>query len=155
MDPATTEDAVITAEEVKAKETAAFDKGKTDGIAEGATAELERIKAVAAEGKAMPGHEALVEELMFDGKTTGPEAAQKILAAESKARKDKLDEIKTDAPEPVPGAAAPANEKPGQEADPQRVAKAARDYQAEQKTKGIDVSAADAVRHVEKNGLAD
>lgn len=47
---------------------------------EGAAAERERILAV--RGQSMPGHEALTEALAFDGKTTGPEAAVQVLAAE-------------------------------------------------------------------------
>ncbi len=45
----------------------------------GARAECGRIKGVL--GQTIPGHEALIEKLAFDGKTTGPEAAQKVLAA--------------------------------------------------------------------------
>lgn len=49
---------------------------------EGASAELARIKAV--KEKVMPGHEALIETLMFDGKTSGPDAAALVLDAEKK-----------------------------------------------------------------------
>ena len=67
--------------EIGALEQAAYEKGKAEGLAqgktegfaqgkaEGATAERERIKAV--EAQAMPGHEALIAEMKFDGKTTG------------------------------------------------------------------------------------
>lgn len=51
--------------------------------AAGATAERERIQAVL--GQSMPGHEKLVQELAFDGRTTGPEAAVQVLAAHRKA----------------------------------------------------------------------
>jgi hypothetical protein len=44
--------------------------------AEGAAGELARVKAVLAQG--LPGHEALVQQLAFDGKTTGPEAASAV-----------------------------------------------------------------------------
>lgn len=47
---------------------------------EGALAELTRIKAV--KEQLIIGHEALIETLMFDGKTTGPEAAMKVLQVE-------------------------------------------------------------------------
>lgn len=65
-----------------------FDKGKAEGLAEGkrqgmeegAKAETERIKAV--EEQSLTGHEALIEKLKFDGKTTGEQAAVAILAAE-------------------------------------------------------------------------
>lgn len=49
-------------------------------VTKGVTQERERIQAV--QSQSMPGHESLVQEMMFDGKTTGPEAAVKILAAE-------------------------------------------------------------------------
>lgn len=48
--------------------------------AEGAAAERERILAV--REQSIAGHEDLIESLAFDGKTTGPEAAVKVLAAE-------------------------------------------------------------------------
>lgn len=47
---------------------------------EGADAERLRIQLVQAQ--LMPGHEALIEELKFDGKTTGEQAAVQVLAAE-------------------------------------------------------------------------
>lgn len=72
--------------------------------------ERERIKAV--EAQAMPGHEDLITSLKFDGKTTGPEAAVKVLAAEKSARGDKLDAMRKDAPEPVnPSTDAPGKPK--------------------------------------------
>ncbi len=53
-----------------------------EGVEAGATLELARIKAV--EQQSMPGHEDLIEQLKFDGKTTGEQAAVLILAAERK-----------------------------------------------------------------------
>ena len=74
--------------------------GFADGEKAGAEKERQRIKDVRAQ--ALPGHEALVEEMVADGKTTGAEAAIKILAAE----KGKLDEmakkISSSAVAPVP-----------------------------------------------------
>lgn len=67
--------------------------------AEGATAERERIQAVLAQS--MPGHEKLVNQLAFDGKTTGPEAAVQVLAAEKAVSKTTLANLQADAPEPV------------------------------------------------------
>lgn len=46
---------------------------------EAAAAERARIQGV--EAQSMPGHEALINTLKFDGKTTGPEAAVQILQA--------------------------------------------------------------------------
>lgn len=46
---------------------------------EAAAAERARIQGV--EAQSMPGHEALINALKFDGKTTGPEAAVQVLQA--------------------------------------------------------------------------
>jgi len=96
-------------ETLKAEHPAVFDAIK----AEGATAERQRIRDVLAQ--ALPGHEALIQTLAFDGKTTGPEAASAVLAAERKAREAKLCAMKEDAPEPATpstdfGASAPHGE---------------------------------------------
>jgi len=72
-----------------------YDEGKTAG----ATAECERIKSV--EEQTIAGHEALITELKFDGKTTGAEAAVKVLAAEKQSRTDTFAAHKKDAPKPV------------------------------------------------------
>jgi len=87
---------------------AIFDEGKTvghaTGLAEGeasglekgmikvqdevqeesAKAERERIQSV--EAQSMPGHEALIQDLKFDGKTSGEQAAVQILQAEKALR---------------------------------------------------------------------
>lgn len=63
--------------------------------AEGAQAELARIQAVQAQH--IPGHEALIASLIADGKTTGPEAAVQVLAAERTTRTQQLGGIKSDA----------------------------------------------------------
>ena len=67
---------------------------------EGATFERERIRAV--EAQSMPGHEALIQALKFDGKTTGAEAAIKVLAAEKTLRSTSLQNFRADAPAPLP-----------------------------------------------------
>ena len=91
-------------ETLKAEHPAVFDAIKAEGVAEGmtqgTTAERQRIQDVLAQ--ALPGHEALVQTLAFDGKTTGPEAASAVLAAERKARETKLGAMKEDAPNPAP-----------------------------------------------------
>ena len=76
---------------------AAFDEGRLAGIQEtadtarkeGATAERTRMKSV--REQIIPGHEALIDTLMFDGETTGEQAAVKVLAAEKGLRESKLD----------------------------------------------------------------
>ena len=84
-----------------------FDKGKAEGIAEGKAAgiiegtkaETERIKAVM--GQSLPGHEALVNKLMFDGKTTEAESAVAILAAERVRNLKGLKTLAQEAVKPV------------------------------------------------------
>lgn len=88
--------------QIEAMEQAAYERGKADG----ATAERQRIKGV--REALMPGHEALVEQLMWDGKTAPAEAAQKVLGAEKERRQKTLSDLKADAPSPVPHAEAPA-----------------------------------------------
>lgn len=55
-------------------------KGKDEGLKAGAESERARIQAV--ENQLIPGNETLIAELKFDGVTTGPEAAEKVVAAE-------------------------------------------------------------------------
>jgi hypothetical protein len=92
----------------------AFKQGEAAGRAAGAADELARIQAVSEQ--AMPGHEALAARLMFDGKTTGPEAAVQILAAEKKIRQTALDNLDSGAPAPV--TPAPAADPAPAPADP-------------------------------------
>jgi hypothetical protein len=47
---------------------------------EAAAAERERIRSVASQF--LDGHAELITQMMYDGKTTGPEAAMAVLAAE-------------------------------------------------------------------------
>jgi len=76
--------------------------------AEGAIAERERIQSV--EAQALPGHEALIASLKFDGKTTGPEAAVAVLSAERLVASDRAKSFYADAPAAVPHAAAPGDD---------------------------------------------
>lgn len=55
-----------------------------EAMAEGATAERERIQAIA--DLSAPGHEKLIAELMYDGKSTPGDAALKVNAAEKVTR---------------------------------------------------------------------
>lgn len=80
-------------------------EGHAAGLAAGALAERERIQAV--EGQSIPGHEALIASLKFDGKTSGPEAAVAVLAAEKSLRTKARADLHSDAPLPVAFAAAP------------------------------------------------
>lgn len=66
---------------------------------EGAEAERKRIQAV--EDQSMPGHEELIQEMKFDGKTTGEQAAARIVKAEKEARDKHLKEFRESGAETV------------------------------------------------------
>jgi hypothetical protein len=72
----------------------------------------------------IPGHEALIEKLAFDGKTTGPEAAMAVLAAEKALRNSAAKAFVEDAPAAAPAAAAPSDAPPATKADQVTQAKA-------------------------------
>ncbi len=103
--------------------------------AEGVSAELQRVKDVRA--SAMPGHEALVDQLAADGKTTGGEAAMAVLAAERKARTDAAAAHAADAPAAAASSAAPQGN--GTELTKAEQVEKANAYAAE---KGVDFVAA-------------
>lgn len=69
---------------------------------QGATAERDRIRAI--EGQAMPGHDALIAALKFDGKSTAGDAAMAIVAAEKASRHAAAAAQASDAPAPVASA---------------------------------------------------
>lgn len=119
--------------------------------AEGAANERARIAAV--REQSLPGHEALIEQLAADGKTTGPEAAVAVLAAERTRTAGAAAARAADAIPPV--ASAPASEGddsvPGYAADGSSLDKAkldaaAKKYMAE--NPGTDYIAA--VKAVQK-----
>ncbi len=85
-------------------------EGAAKAREEGAAAERQRIQDVYAQS--MPGHDKLIDQLAFDGKTTGPEAAVQVLRAEREANGNGLRNIEKDAAElaKVPAAAAPKEE---------------------------------------------
>lgn len=88
-----------------------YSKGLEEGKALGAEAERERIKSV--EAQALPGHAELIEQLKYDGKTTGPEAAVKILQHEKEARTIHRDKLNADALQPIEQPAVPATSRAG------------------------------------------
>lgn len=71
-------------------------KGRQEGRSAAAEEERQRIRDV--ESQALPGHEALIESMKWDGQTTGAQAAIKILQAEREARGTRLTQIKREAP---------------------------------------------------------
>ena len=75
------------------------DRARAEGHAAGATAERQRIADVRAQS--LPGHEALVERLAFDGKTTGPEAATAVLKAERDRIAAQGTALRAEAPAPL------------------------------------------------------
>lgn len=76
--------------------------GLIAGRAQGAEAERNRIQGI--EALAMPGHDALIAQLKFDGATTAAEAALQIIAAEKQTRTAMAAKIVADTPPPVPHA---------------------------------------------------
>jgi hypothetical protein len=72
-----------------------------DGFKAGAESERARIQAVEEQANGMPGHEELVARLKFDGKTTGPEAAVAIIAAEKKKLAAIAADLRADAGTPT------------------------------------------------------
>lgn len=96
--------------------------GYAAGLTAGAENERNRIKEI--EALAMPGHDALIAQLKFDGATTAGEAAMKILAAEKNTRTNMAATITKETLGPVPHAAAPLvdNADGDDDADPEDVA---------------------------------
>jgi capsid assembly protease len=145
----------FTAAQLQAAKDEAHKAGLTAGLvqgrAEGATAERERIQAV--EKVALPGHEKLIATLKFDGKTSGPEAAVQVLAAENTLRGDELAKLRAEAPKPVPaspGSAAADAEAANAKKEPTAidagaVAEQARTLVAKAKAEGKNLSFASAV----------
>lgn len=74
-------------------------EGMVIGVEKGAQQERQRIKDV--ESQALAGHEALIAQLKFDGKTTGPEAAVQVLAAERAKSANRLDTLRQSVAAPV------------------------------------------------------
>lgn len=117
--------------------TASLDAGVAANLAAanaaGAASERTRISDVRAQ--TLPGHEALVEKLAFDGKTTGPEAAMAVMAAE----RGRIAAAAAAHAADAPAAAAPSTAPPDTEKT--NSVKAA-EAMALAKTKGIPIVAA-------------
>lgn len=150
---ATQQEKTMDVQTLKAEHPAVAEALINEGKVMGATAERERIQGVEAQG--MKGHEALIATLKFDGKTTGPEAAVQVLAAEKTKQGNVIANLTADANDAaVHHAAAPDPADPDEDdeedddQDAHAVAAKATQYQAEMKAKGVKVSAAQAVAHV-------
>ena len=83
--------------------------GMSEGLQAGAAAERDRIASVRAQS--IPGHEALIEALAFDGHSTGADAAMAVLAAERQVRETAQAAI-TGRPAAVPAATTPLPQEP-------------------------------------------
>ena len=93
--------------QIETEKAEAFTSGATMGEASGAKAERDRITGVRA--TALPGHEALVEKLAFDGKTTPAEAALAVNAAHRASITAAAAAHDADATKALPHAAAPSD----------------------------------------------
>jgi len=93
--PTTTTPRVLTVDSVKTDHPDIF----AAIFAEGVRAENDRVKSVQAQS--FPGHEKLIAEMIADGKTTGSEAAIKILAAEREGKKNTIANLAVDLPKHV------------------------------------------------------
>lgn len=82
---------------------------RSEFMAAGAAAEIDRVKAVRA--AALPGHEALIEQLASDGKTTGAQAALAVLAAHRETLASAGSAHFADAPKAAPTSTAPMDER--------------------------------------------
>lgn len=122
----------VSRESLERDHAALFATLRNEFFAAGAAAENARVKAVLAEGEGIAGHQALVMTLALDGATTGPQAAQAILAAERNALAGAARAHAADAPPAAP--ASPAPSKPEGEAKTRdQQAADARAYAAEHK----------------------
>lgn len=98
----------MTPQELAAQFKAEHPEAATILLAEGSENERARIQAVRAQS--LKGHEALVDQLAFDGVTTGEQAAVAILAAERALVASRGEQRVADAPAPVAQAAAEADD---------------------------------------------
>ena len=91
---------------------------KAEFTALGAQQERDRIAGVRAQG--LPGHEALIDKLAMDGKTSPGEAAMAVNAAQREAMNATAKALDADAPAAAKASAAP-DDKPAADT-PQAVA---------------------------------
>lgn len=120
-------------ETLEREHTALFNQLQATFRQEGAAAELARITSVRAQ--ALPGHEALIERLAFDGKTSGDQAAAAIVAAEREKNATQARAHAEDAPTAAPAGGAPSDVK-------KTPTEKAAEAEALAKTKGISIIAA-------------
>ncbi|WP_051790789.1 S49 family peptidase [Endozoicomonas montiporae] len=124
---------------------AGAEEAKTAGIEEGRKAETERVKSVFE--ASLPGHEKLVQSLALDGKTTGAEAALKVLQAERMAMGNYLSGREAEAPV-VDDVASDDTKSKTTKMNPKELAKAAQELVASEEKAGRKLSIADAVSQI-------
>lgn len=105
VDPATTAQEshmadTLTRESFERDHAALYGQVRSEALAEGAAQERARIQAVRAQ--CLPGHEALIEKLAFDGQTTGEQAAMAIVTAQREALASAAAAHAKDAPPAMP-----------------------------------------------------
>lgn len=86
-----------------------FAQIRAEFLSLGATQERERIQAVLAVGEGLPGHDALLAGLAFDGKTTADQAGMAVLTAEKSARAAAVAAHSAEAPPAQKPSTAPAD----------------------------------------------
>ena len=123
---------IITRASLEQDHAAVFAQVKAEFMALGAQAERDRISGV--REQVIPGHEALIEQLAFDGKTTPAEAAMAVNAAQRSALAAAAAAHASDAPNAAPAAAAPAEAAGGKDK-----AAIALEAQAYAKEHGVDI----------------
>ena len=125
------DDNIITRASLEQDHAAVFAQVKAEFMALGAQSERDRISGV--REQVIPGHEALIEQLAFDGKTSPAEAAMAVNAAQRSALAAAASAHANDAPNAAPAAAAPADTSAKSKAD---VAIEAQAYAA---ANGVDI----------------
>ena len=96
-DKAQSKPEVLTLDKLKSDYKDIYQAAYQEGAQAGSTAERDRIKAV--ESLSMPGHETLIEQMKYDGKTSAEMAAVQILKAEKSNRETALNQLREEAPE--------------------------------------------------------
>lgn len=89
-------------EAIVAEATSGLPEQLAQARAAGAQAERDRIADV--RGQLVPGHEAMIEQMAFDGVSTGSDAARAIVAAERDLRTAESRRIEQEANQAMPAA---------------------------------------------------
>jgi ClpP class serine protease len=112
--PTTTKGADMTPQEQAQAFRAEHPEAAAVLLLQGANDERGRIQAVKAQ--TLAGHEELIESLMWDGKTTGEQAAVAVLQAERSLGAQRLSQLQSDRPQPLPADSSATGEAPPAEA---------------------------------------